>query len=222
MIIIRIIYKSAYVKALLLLTVIAANLIYVGVKFGLSKSDWSGWVQAVGSIAAIFFAYFFGERQARAALDSVREAERLTSVRTYDQILALGDSAQKFTEQMSRIFREGGFNFIELKINYDDSITESLLDSLKAVPAHELGSYNAILALATLRKALYDFRSNMTRVHQYVATQTNHDTGAITHPLVWNPIPIQLCVQQITRCVEALRKYRPDFAKTGPANSDSL
>ena len=203
-------------KLLVVIFGVAASLtafIVIGRTSGLDAGEWASWVQAVGSIAAILLAYFLGERQTSVALQAVREAERMSSARIYDQILALADSAEKFTEKMSRIFHDGGFSYLDFSMQYDDAITESLLDSLKAVSAHELGSYNAILALATLRKALYDFRRNMAQIDRHLAEQTNPETGQIKNWHEWSAVPIELCVRQIERCVLALRGYRPEFAQ---------
>jgi len=143
----------------------------------------------------------------------MREAEQLSSARTYDQIVALAESVEKFTESVGTIFHDGGFDYLALRLKYDGAITESLLESLKAVSAHELGSYNAILALTTLRKALQDFRDNMVRIEQHLQSQRNPETGAIANWHNWSRTPIDLCVTSVKRCVVGLKEHRPKFAK---------
>ncbi|MFC3457224.1 hypothetical protein [Massilia haematophila] len=205
--------SSSPVRTTLLVISAGAALVSIGRGYGLNAGEWASWVQAVGSIAAILIAYFLGERQAQAAVDTMREAEQLSSARTYDQIVALAESVEKFTESMSTIFHDGGFDYLVLRHKYDEAITESLLDSLKAVSAHELGSYNAILALTTLRKALQDFRDNMARIEQHLQSQRNLETGAIANWHNWSPVPIELCVTNVKRCVAGLKQHRPEFAK---------
>lgn len=174
----------------------------------------AGWAQAIGSVAAIWFAYIFGERQAAAALESVREAERLSAVRQYESILALADSAHKYTDQIIAVFHDGGYSFIELQIRFQDgAILEDLIEALKGIPAHEMGSYNAVLALASLRKAMFDFKGNMHRVLDGLEQSRNPENNSYPSWSTWNSTALQLCVEQIRRSIKGLRDHRPAFTK---------
>lgn len=75
MILIKLFFKSLWIRNFLLAVVVAANLIVVGIRFDLSKSDWSGWVQAFGSIAAILAAVVVMNYQARSAAELVRKTD---------------------------------------------------------------------------------------------------------------------------------------------------
>ena len=203
--------NNPVVLTILLITGVVIDLVLLGRAYCLDKSEWAAWVQAVGSIVAIFLAFLIGERQATAALRSVREADRLVAVRRYDAVVALAQSAQTFGTNTGAIFRDGGFALMELDIKYQDAIMEDLIDALKAIPAHELGSHGAVLLLISLRKAMVDLRGNVLRAREKAMNQRNAETGAMPFWYEWSAVPIELCVTKINRCAERLGNERPEF-----------
>jgi hypothetical protein len=173
----------------------------------------SGWAQAIGSIAAILFAYFLGERQAAAALEVARETNRMDARHRYDAIVALAESANIFTARVADVFEEEGFGYFNLKFQYRDAIMDDLIDSVKAVSAQELGSYNAILALTTLREALVNFKGNVTRARASHERLRDPVNNSIPLGHTWDSTALHLCRTQITRSIEGLRRHRPSFAE---------
>lgn len=97
-------HNSPLVILVLLCTGAIVDLVLVGREFDLSKSDWASWVQAIGSIAAILFAYVLGEKQAKVAFASVREADKIAAQRKFDSILAVADSAKAYAEETYKCF----------------------------------------------------------------------------------------------------------------------
>lgn len=172
----------------------------------------SGWAQAIGSIAAILFAYFLGERQAAAALELARETNRMDARRRYDAILALAESADVFTARVAAVFTEDGFGYLQLKIEYRDAIMDDLISSVNAVSAQELGSYNAILALTLLREALANFKGNVNRARASHETLRDPVINSIPPWHAWNPSALHLCRKQIRRSIDGLQRHRPSFA----------
>jgi hypothetical protein len=186
------------------------------VAFGFGPPVWSqeaaGWIQAVGSIAAIGFAYLFGERQATANLESVREANRLDAKRRYDSIIALAESAEVFTKSIAEVFQDGQFGYLALKFRYREEVFGSLVASVKAVSAQDLGSYNAVLAFVLLQEALVNFQSNVKRALDFVENQRNPVTGAVNNLQDWDAESLHMCGDQVGKTIKILRDYRPDFA----------
>jgi hypothetical protein len=162
----------------------------------------AGWMQAIGSIAAIWF-----------ATKGIRDADRLSAKRRYDSIVALAQSAQQFTNTVRTVFHDDGFNHIHLKIQYRELVIDSLIDAIKAVSVQDLGSYNAILAFTVLREAVIDFKGNISRAEAHWASEQNPETHTGPSWQTWNATALDLCVEQIARSIEGLQKYRPDFAK---------
>lgn len=75
--------KTRVVRYPLLALAVLATIIATGLRFDLSKNDWSGWVQAVGSIGAILASGYIATWQYRkAAIDSAeqRRQEHLVQV----------------------------------------------------------------------------------------------------------------------------------------------
>lgn len=190
-----------------------ALLVSWGFKYDLDKSEWASWVQAVGSIVALLFAFLLGERQAKATLEGVREANRIDARRRYDAIVALAESAEEYTSRIGAIFHDGGFGYLELKIKYQESIMLDLIDALKSVSALDLGSYNAIFALASLRTAMVDFKGNVDRARADLEKHKNEERNSYPPWHTWNATALELCTKQVARAAQGLRDHRPPFAR---------
>lgn len=189
---------------------------FIVIRWAVDFATWStldsGWAQAIGSVAAIFFAYYLGERQAAAAMTVTREASRMDARRRYDSILALVDSAETFTTHVASVFHDGGFGYLQLKINYRDAIMDDLIASVKSISAQDLGSYNAILALTMLREALDNFKGNIARAKVSHELLRNPENNSIPSWHTWDATALELCLSQIRKSVAGLRRYRPEFA----------
>ncbi|MBW0450880.1 hypothetical protein [Paraburkholderia phenoliruptrix] len=109
----------------------------------LSKSDWASWVQAVGSIAAIIGAYIVGERQSRAAVESVREAHRITEASRQASMFAVIKAAHN-RAQLIRDALDDEMPPLKLIAVYHPSIIDSLLASMSALNVAEIGSDEAV------------------------------------------------------------------------------
>lgn len=78
---IKAIWNNHYVTGVLIILFFCINLIYLGLEFGLTKSDWSGWVQAVGALIGIAVAIAVPMHQ--------REVERRERVQAGKNIEAI-------------------------------------------------------------------------------------------------------------------------------------
>jgi len=114
------------------------------------SGDWSGWAQAVGSIVAIFGAFRISERQTRDAFASVANAQALADSAKRKSILAIAEAAN---DQVNNI--DGIFSSKEIRANlsmaFHQSILDSMVGALSAVPFHEVGSRDGVLALLNIR-----------------------------------------------------------------------
>ena len=66
----------------------------------LSSSEWAAWVQAVGSILALFLAYWLGSRQTRTALRAEHRAHVTSSAATCSAIAAVVEVALDYLREI--------------------------------------------------------------------------------------------------------------------------
>lgn len=170
----------------------------------------SGWIQAIGSIAAILFAIVIGERQAANALTTVREADHLSARRKYDSIIALAESTETFMSAISNCFSDGKMGYLHFRGAYRKAAFDSLADAVNAVSAQDLGSYNSIVSWTLLREAVVNFQGNMTRVQTFISGQRTD--GGVNQVLDYDSTAIKLCHSQVQKTIAVLRDHRPAFA----------
>lgn len=145
MIILRIFLKSGYVKTIFLALVVGANFVAFGLMAALTKSDWSGWVQAVGSLAALGVAIFVMSRQNAHSTKVIAEAEiravkrRALAVkgivdRACNQFDGIGQSIISTVENASA-------PVVHSRLATARAVLGDLQTALGAIQVHELGSY---------------------------------------------------------------------------------
>lgn len=119
----------------------------IGNYFKLDKTTWSGWVQAIGSIAALGVAIFVMSRQNRYALD----ADKRALLRRANAVSAILDRANAQIPQLCRTIAEGIMSgnqgrlisaMTAAKIKLAETQT-----AIRAIPGHELGSYELVVGL---------------------------------------------------------------------------
>lgn len=159
------------------LAAIAAVLVFsaFGATSAGSKSYDAGamasWVQAIGSIAAIFGAYYVGERQANAARVALVEAEARALRRKHDTYLAIVRSAIERVHLAERCLVGSRVNPVIFMLNIRPSFVDSIeaaCVTLGAIPLHEIGDANAILALETIARAAGDLAAAISEHHLLV------------------------------------------------------
>jgi hypothetical protein len=114
------------------------------------SGDWAGWAQAIGSIVAIFGAFQISERQTRNAFASVANAQALADEKKRKSILAIAEAANDRANSIDRIFSSEGIR-VNLSTAFHQSIIDSIIGALSAVPIHEIGSRDGVLALLDIR-----------------------------------------------------------------------
>jgi hypothetical protein len=183
---------------------VLVNLLWWGFSENLTKVEWASWVQAIGSVGAITFAYFIGKQQAAATLQSVRDADRLAALRRYDSILAVADAALNYAKEIAKSFAPKQASYMHLRMTHSDQLMQNMMDSLQIIPAHEMGSYHAVSAFLTLRNAMHDFRGNVKRALAKFETSD----GMMEPVIEFDRTPIDLCIKKMNQCIEALRAER--------------
>ena len=124
--------------------VLAAAVIFILSLLTLSSSELASWAQALGSIAAIWGAFQISNRQVERQ-QSERAEERNRQASAFFAVAKNAvDAANNFVS-----FTQHSHSFMIVRMNwnlmYSHSI-ESSFDSLKLLPAHELGTYDLVIA----------------------------------------------------------------------------
>jgi hypothetical protein len=110
----------------------------------------AAWFQAMGSIAAIGGAFFIGERQAAAALESVIAAQAAQGIARQKSILAIAEAADEHAGRIGDAFSKDDIFFALMSV-YDKTIINGVVGALGNAPAHEVGSRDGVMALLSLR-----------------------------------------------------------------------
>jgi hypothetical protein len=112
--------------------------------FGLNSSEIASWVQAVGSIAAIWGAFTVSNNQVRQQIDQKKEGDK----RKAEALFAVVKSAADHVRTLGAIVDEGVTPQV-FKISWSKAISDVMemsLNSLKQLPAHELGNRDLVVA----------------------------------------------------------------------------
>ncbi|MEG1628568.1 hypothetical protein [Pseudomonas sp.] len=109
----------------------------------LTASEWASWVQAIGSIGAIWGALALGRRQIKnQASTKMDELEARSGA-----YLAVVESACKNSARLSDLVSNGtAVSGLHMLWDYHlGELFRTNLNMLKAIPAHELGSYELVV-----------------------------------------------------------------------------
>jgi hypothetical protein len=154
--------SKPFVIASLMLFFGVLDLILLGHQLDLSKSDWSGWVQAVGSIGAIIASGWIANWQyTRHAADQEAQRKRAELV----PMLAILTLVRDF-EFHSFLAISSVTNAVELDVlaALTDPLTlfDAVETSLKAIPLHQLPSPEAVRDMASLLAFIPFARTRIT------------------------------------------------------------
>jgi len=164
----------------------------------------SGWAQAIGGVTAIGAAYVFGERQAAAGLTAVREADRVLVERRNASILAVVDATQAYCIQAAKAFDHDKVSRIHLRVFYTSKTMESHIAALESIPAHELGSYEAVSAFMGLRQSVHFFYGNVERACRKLEDAIDPITRSAAAVHDFDTAGIEICLRKNLECVTGL------------------
>jgi hypothetical protein len=150
--------NKVYERIALVFTAVAAlayviNLILTAP--ALRTNEAAAWVQAVGSIAAIAGAYFVGERQAMAAFRNDLKIRKIELQQRKNSFLAIAAAAAAQADRIAHACTLNDAESRRLRLRmYNTRTTSDIINSLAAVPMHELGSYDAVSAFFRIKDGL--------------------------------------------------------------------
>lgn len=139
--------KYPYLTVALLVIFGVLDIVILGNHYELTKSDWSGWVQAIGSIAALGVAIYVMGRQNSYALD----ADKRALLRRAHAVSAILDRANAQVPQLCKAIGEGMTSSnparaIAVMTTAKMKLAETQT-AIRAIPGHELGSYELVVGL---------------------------------------------------------------------------
>lgn len=110
----------------------------------------SGWAQAIGSVAAIFAAFFLGERQASKARRDAIEIVKLELTHRRSALLEICRAAKARSDLVRDTFVTS-FKPIERYELYDHALIKGVVAGLEGAPVYELGDADAINAFLEIK-----------------------------------------------------------------------
>lgn len=138
-----------------------AALFATGLHFDLTKSDWAAWVQAIGSVGAIFFAVWTTQRQIAAQAQQAKDAEGRAIKRANDALLAVVDGAAKQFLSLEPVMDVGNsddFGIYSFMFHYEEQSFTNAINALETVRLIDLGSYELVEAVAGMKAGMVDLR----------------------------------------------------------------
>ncbi|TNC78287.1 hypothetical protein FHI69_03060 [Janthinobacterium lividum] len=146
--------KKTYVLLAIALIGGSVAIAIIGNKMGLTKDSWPGWVQAIGSIAALGVAIFVMSRQNRHAAQLVADADKRALLRRTQAAAAILDSTENKVRTSCQFIvaslADGNTQFIRDTISTAKFVVLDAQGAARAIPAHELGSYKMVSGLNKL------------------------------------------------------------------------
>lgn len=114
----------------------------------MSSSDWAAWVQAIGSIAAIFCAFLLGRYQVESARKQALEkyqADDLDRKKSFAAIILNAETQAKNISDF--VPPDPGYDLFP---HLDSSLftIEESFNALCAIPLHDVGSYEAVMCIS--------------------------------------------------------------------------
>jgi hypothetical protein len=118
----------------------------------MQKGEWSGWVQAIGSIVAIFIAIFVSRRQFKDAMRVQRFVLRDASTRKAKTVLAVCSNALAVVNGLTRGYEGGG----PIAASGEDlRYLSDCADTLQSIPLFEVPGERIVIYLAVLPRHLH-------------------------------------------------------------------
>lgn len=109
----------------------------------------AAWVQAGGSMLAIYGAYQVGAKQSRAAIEAVTEAQRVATRNRKIGQFAVVQAALTHAQQIGEAL-DNDDDKLSLYGVYDKIVTRRISKALARIPTHEVGSEAGVRALLSM------------------------------------------------------------------------
>lgn len=143
-------YLAFLIVILFTFMIVALCAVLEDPKKGLASAEAASWVQAIGTVAALFAAYVLGERQAQHALRTATAIQDREHDRKKAAFLAICLVARDNADGIGRIFYTQPYDGFRRLAEYQESATNDIVKALRAIPVHDVGSASATTALLNL------------------------------------------------------------------------
>jgi hypothetical protein len=130
----------------------------------MTKAEWSGWVQAIGSIGAIFFAGWIARRQIAAATHATKLAKFESAMVMEATIGALANHVLGQVQTLVTVFESFEFAREFGKRHSAASLFEEAEVSLLSIPMQQLPSAAAVNRLVGLLKTIKTARNTYSGI----------------------------------------------------------
>jgi len=147
--------------AILFIAVAIAAVLY----FDLTNSAWAAWVQAIGSILAIWGAVRLTQRQIVAQANAALDAEERARKRGHNALRAVIDGAAKQFLNLTAVMDVGDsddfgiFSFV----GYEEQSFTDAINALETVRLVDLGSYELVEAIAGMKAGMIKLRHAVSK-----------------------------------------------------------
>ncbi|MFC5519904.1 hypothetical protein [Polaromonas jejuensis] len=142
-----------------------AGVIVVVRYFDLTNSAWAAWVQAIGSILAIWGAVRLTQRQIDSQAAMALDAENRALKRSNDALLAVVDGAAKqFLKLEPEMAADevDDFSYLSFMFSYEEQSFTDAINALESVRLVDLGSYELVEAIAGMKAGMIKLRHAAT------------------------------------------------------------
>ncbi|WP_158301314.1 hypothetical protein [Janthinobacterium sp. BJB426] len=155
--------KKTYVLLAIALIGGSVAIAIIGNQVGLTRDTWPGWVQAIGSIAALVVAIFVMTRQNSAATKLVNETDLRALQRRAKAVSALVDRAhlqlRSSIDEVQTEAESGTTHSLNMACHAGANILSQVRIALQQIPPYELGSYGMVDGLHQTINAISIFES---------------------------------------------------------------
>lgn len=168
-------------------------------------SGLASWVQGAGSVGAIVYAYQAGRQQTKR--DEEKDA-RLAQ-RRRNSFIAIANVGKLRAESVLKLVKVPRLNQLFLFSIAMNREVAAAADAIGAIPLHEIGSADAVLALSSMRSELILLQDQFLRSCKEIAT-TPAERMYPNNPSESNVARAE-ALELITAHVEHIRKQCKDF-----------
>ena len=131
------------------------------VHFNLNSGEIASWVQAVGSIAAIWGTFTVSNNQVKREAERKKEDERRQAGARYAVVKSASDHAKSLQDFIITSPQPLAFNTLWEQIFSE--LIEMSKNSLNQLPAHELGSYELVVNHISIAGAIANIAERVKR-----------------------------------------------------------
>lgn len=143
------------------------------IHFSLNSSEVASWVQAIGSIAAIWGAFTVSNSQVKRQIEQKKEDDRRKAGAYYAVVKSAADHTRSLGQVVSKEMPPALFT-----LSWDialSSLIETSLTSLKQLPAHEFGNYELVIFHNGMTGALIKAFESAKRLTEASITEEEAD-----------------------------------------------